>query len=238
MAGKYTALGDSYVSITESLIHAGAENGCKVEIVWLETEDFEKDASKLKILDNIDGLIVPGGFGSRGAEGKILAIGYAREHKIPFLGLCYGFQLASVDYARNMCGLKDANSTEINPKTKSPVICILPEQYKGIDMGATMRLGSWACKIGKGTLAHKLYNKDLIHERHRHRYELNPDYIEILEKNGLKFSGKAPDRPIMEILELENHPFFIASQFHPEFKSRPERPAPLFLGFVKACLQK
>jgi len=237
MAGKYTALNDSYVSILEALKHSGAVNGCKVEIMWLETEEFEEDPKKVKILDKVDGLIVPGGFGKRGAEGKILAIEYARKNNIPFLGLCYGFQLASVEFARNVCNLKGTNSTEIDAKTKHPVICILPDQYEGIDMGATMRLGSWPCKIENGTLAYNIYNKRLIHERHRHRYELNPEYMKILEKNGLKFAGKGQKGIIMEMLELPTHPFFIATQFHPEFKSRPLEPAPLFVHFVKACLE-
>ncbi|MFH1424654.1 MAG: CTP synthase [archaeon] len=238
MAGKYTALNDSYVSITESLKHAAGANNCKVEIKWLEMTDFENDPKKLKVLDDIDGLIVPGGFGGRGVEGKIAAINYARKNKIPFLGLCYGFQLASVGFARDAAGLKGANSTEVDPKTKHPVIFILPTQYKGIDMGATMRLGTWPCRLKKGTLAHSIYNKDRIDERHRHRYEFNPKYVKTLEKAGLVFSGRSPDGEIMEILELpkKEHPFFIASQFHPEFKSRVEKPAPLFKSFIKACL--
>jgi CTP synthase len=238
MAGKYTELSDSYVSILEALKHAGAENNCEVEIEWIETTDFEKDKNKVHILDKVDGLLVPGGFGSRGAEGKITAINYARKNKIPFLGLCYGFQMAAVGFARKACNLKGANSVEIKKNPKHPIICILPDQYDGINMGATMRLGSWPCKVEKGTLAHKIYGKTLIHERHRHRYELNPEYIEVLEKNGLKFSGKAPDSPIMEMLELPKHPFFIATQGHPEFKSRVESPAPLFVHFVKACIKK
>lgn len=238
IAGKYTALNDSYISILEALNHAGGANGCKVKIVWIETTDFEKDQKKLKVLDDVDGLLVPGGFGGRGAAGKIATINYARNKKIPFLGLCYGFQLATVGFAREVCGIEDANSTEIDEKTKYPVICILPDQFEGIDMGATMRLGSWACKIDKGTLAHKLYGKNRIEERHRHRYELNPKYITALEAGGLVFSGKSPDKPIMEMLELpeKEHPFFLATQFHPEFKSRPENPSPPFVGFVKACI--
>jgi len=231
IAGKYTALGDSYVSISESLIHAGAQFKCKVKIKWLDTEIFEKD--------EIDGLIVPGGFGSRGAEGKISAINYARKNNIPFLGLCYGFQLAAIEFARGVCGLKAANSTEINPKCKDPVICILPEQHQIKNLGGTMRLGLMPCELEKGTLAYNIYNKkQRIYERHRHRYELNPDYIQLLEKNGLKFSGKYPKKRIMEILELPDHPFFFATQFHPEFKSRLENPSPAFTGFVNACLKK
>ncbi|MAF89084.1 MAG: CTP synthetase [Euryarchaeota archaeon] len=236
LAGKYTSLNDSYVSVLEALKHAAMESGCKVDVLWLETSDFEKDEKKLEALDKVHGLIVPGGFGSRGVEGKIAAIDYARNNNIPFLGLCYGFQLATVGFAREKCNLKGAHTTESDEKTKHPVICILPEQHQITDMGATMRLGGWPCKIEKGSLAHKVYGKELITERHRHRYELNPDYIDILEKNGLKFSGKSPDRPVMEIVELPGHPFFLGTQFHPEFLSRMETPSPPFIGFVKACL--
>ncbi len=237
LAGKYTALGDSYVSILESLKHAGAENNCMVNIKWIGTEEFEENNKELSVLDKVDGLIVPGGFGSRGAEGKIMAINYARENNIPFLGLCYGFQLAAIGFAREACNLEDANTTENKENCKHPIICILPEQYKIKDMGGTMRLGAMPCRIEKGTLAYKLYGKTKISERHRHRYELNPEYIDKLEKNGLKFSGKYPKKKIMEILELPDHPFFLATQFHPEFKSRPEDPSPPFVGFVKACLK-
>ncbi len=238
LAGKYTALGDSYVSIMESLKHAGISNKCKIKIKWIETEEFEEDPRNLKELDDVDGLVVPGGFGSRGAEGKIAAINYARKNNIPFLGLCYGFQLAAVGFAREVCGLKDANTTENDPKTKHPVITILPEQYAVKEMGATMRLGAMPCDIEKGTLAYSLYKKERIYERHRHRYELNPDYIDTLESHGLKFSGKYPKKQIMEILELPGHPFFMATQFHPEFKSRLENPSPPFVGFVRACLDR
>lgn len=238
LAGKYTALGDSYVSILESLKHAGAKNNCKVNIKWIETEGFEEDQDKVKVLDEVSGLIVPGGFGSRGAEGKIKAINYARENDIPFLGLCYGFQLAAIGFARSVCDLEGANTTENEEDCEHEIICILPEQYKIEDMGGTMRLGAMPCKLEKGTLAYELYGKKKINERHRHRYELNPEYIETLEENGLKFSGRYPKKEIMEVLELPDHPFFLATQFHPEFKSRPEDPSPPFVGFVKACLNK
>ncbi|HIK00261.1 TPA: CTP synthase [archaeon] len=236
MAGKYTALGDSYVSILEAVKHGALANNAKVEISWIETEDFEKDKSKLEVLDTVDGLIVPGGFGPRGVEGKILAVGYARTHKIPYLGLCYGMQMATIEFARNVCGMKGAHTTECAPRTKHPVLHILPEKYQIKQMGGTLRLGSWPCKIKKGTLAEKIYKSNLIHERHRHRYEVNPDYIEKIESKGLVFSGKHPERPLMEIAELSNHPFFIGTQYHPEFKSRPEKPSPIYAEFIKACI--
>ncbi len=237
MAGKYTALGDSYVSILEAIKHGALANNAKAEIIWVETEDFEKDKKSLKVLDGIDGLVVPGGFGPRGVEGKILAVNYARTHKIPYLGLCYGMQMEVIEYSRNVLGMKGAHTTECNPKTHYPAIHILPEKYQIKQMGGTLRLGAWPCKIKKGTLAEKIYRSNLIHERHRHRYEVNPDYIEKLENAGLVFSGMHPERPLMEIAELPEkvHPFFIGTQFHPEFKSRPESPSPIYVEFIKAC---
>ncbi|HHF56508.1 MAG TPA: CTP synthase (glutamine hydrolyzing) [Thermoplasmatales archaeon] len=233
MVGKYTALGDSYISILEAFRHAGAELDTKVNVIWIEAEEIEEG----KKIEGADAILVPGGFGERGAEGKIMAIKYARENNIPFLGICFGFQLAVVEYGRNVVGL-DCHSTEIKPDTKHPVIMILPEQYGVQQLGGTMRLGAQPVIIKEGTLAHKLYGKTKIYERHRHRYEVNPEYIEILEKHGLVFSGVAEDRIRMEILELPEHPYFIASQFHPEFKSRPLKPAPLFYGFIKAAVEK
>jgi len=233
MVGKYTALGDSYISILEAFRHAGAELDTKVNVVWIEAEEIEEGRE----IGDVDAILVPGGFGERGAEGKIMAIKYARENNIPFLGICFGFQLAVVEYGRNVVGL-DCHSTEIKPDTKHPVIMILPEQYGVQQLGGTMRLGAQPVIIKEGTLAHKLYGKTKIYERHRHRYEVNPEYIEILEKHGLVFSGVAEDRIRMEILELPEHPYFIASQFHPEFKSRPLKPAPLFYGFIKAAVEK
>ncbi len=238
MAGKYTALGDSYTSILEAIKHGAYANNCKAEILWIDTEEFEKNPKKVKILDKVDGIVVPGGFGSRGVEGKIMAISYSRTHKIPYLGLCYGMQTAVVEFARNVCGLKGAHTTECDEKTPHPVIHILPEKYKIKQMGGTLRLGAWPCKIKKGTLAEKIYKKELVHERHRHRYEVNPDYIKKLESCGLVFSGTHPERLLMEIAELKNHPFFIGTQFHPEFKSRPESPSPVFVNFIKACLKQ
>jgi len=239
ITGKYTYLHDSYVSILEALKHAAGNLSCDIELKWIETTDIER--GKLKVEDalkDVSGIIVPGGFGSRGAEGKIECIRYARENDIPFLGLCFGFQLAVVEYARNVCGLKDANSTEVNPNTPHPVIDILPEQKRIDKKGATMRLGAHPAILKDGSLVKKLYGKGEIHERHRHRYEVNPDYIEILEKNGLVFSGVSPNRRLMEFLEIPDHKFFVATQAHPEFTSRPLKPNPLFLGFVKSCITK
>jgi len=234
IVGKYTALGDSYLSIIEAFRHAGAELNTKVNIAWIEAEDLEDDAG---ILKKMDGVLVPGGFGSRGAEGKIQSIKFARENKKPFLGICFGFQLAVVEYGRNVIGL-NCNTTEIEPNVEHPIVTILPEQYDVDMLGGTMRLGAQPVLIKEGTLAYRLYKKKEIYERHRHRYEVNPEYVEMLEKNGMIFSGTAKDRIRMEILELHGHPYFIASQFHPEFKSRPLKPAPLFYGLVKASLEE
>ena len=230
--GKYTGLEDAYLSIKESFKHAGAANNCKVKLKWVETEEITPED-----FASLDGILVPGGFGSRGVEGKISAIQYAREHKIPFLGICFGMQLAVVEYARNQCSMKGANTTEVDEKTKYPVIDLIPEQKEVSKKGATMRLGAYDCDIKKGSIAHRLYGKDRVSERHRHRWEVNPGYIDALEKGGLKFSGKCPGRNLMEIIELPNHPYFVGCQFHPEFKSRPEKAAPLFAGLVEAALK-
>lgn len=238
LVGKYAGLADSYVSMNEALRHGGAECKTKVFIEYIEAEKFEEHPEKLEILRDFDGIFVPYGFGPRGTEGKIMAIRFARENNIPFLGICYGFQLAVVEFARNVCGLKDANSTEINPASPHPVIDLMPEQ-RGIEIkGATMRLGAHKIIIKQGTMAYMLYKSDEIFERHRHRFEVNLDYLEKFEKNGLVFSGRSADGRRMEILELPNHYFFFASQFHGEFKSRPGRPDPEYYGFVKACLDK
>ncbi len=242
--GKYTDLADSYLSITEALRHAGAALNTRVHIDFVEGEDLEADqTSAWQAVHNADGILVGPGFGSRGTEGKIVAVQHARESGTPFLGICLGFQLAIIEYARNVCGLAGANSTEMDRNTQHPVICILPEQYEIQDLGGTMRLGSYECVLGEGTLAHELYRAGTIAERHRHRYEMNPVYIPRLEEAGLVFSGRMPDRPIMEILELPRsgdggHPFFIGGQFHPEFNSRPENPGPLFKGLVAAALRQ
>ena len=233
IVGKYTGLEDAYISIKEAFKHAGMVNSCKVNLKWIEAEELNTED-----LNSLDGLLVPGGFGKRGAEGKIIAIQYAREHKIPFLGICYGFQLAVIEFARNVCGLHGANTTENDPQTPHPVIDILPEQKSIKKMGGTMRLGAYPCIIEENSLAFKLYKEKKIYERHRHRWEVNPDYIEILTNNGLKFSGVYKERNLMEIFELPSNKFFIGSQFHPEFKSRPEKPAPLFVGLVKAALER
>ncbi len=248
IAGKYFSTGnfilaDSYISVIESIKHAAYFLGRKPEITWLNIEKFEKDNKSLQELKTHDGIIVPGGFGGRGTEGKIAAIQYCRKNKIPYLGLCYGMQLAVVEFARHVVGMKEAHTTEVNPKTPYPVIDILPEQKKSITKngyGATMRLGAYPAIIKNKTIARAAYKQELISERHRHRYEVNPEYIEILEKNGLIFSGLSPDKRLIEIIELPQkvHPFFVGVQFHPEFKSRPLTPHPLFREFIKAAFLK
>ena len=247
IVGKYFGSGDfvledSYISVIESVKHAAAALGRAPEIVWLASEQFEKEPKSLSQLSGYDGVIVPGGFGSRGIEGKIAAIRYCREKKIPYFGLCYGMQLMVAEFARS-AGMKDANTTEINPRTAHPVIDVMPEQKKNLKekhYGATMRLGAYPAKLKPGTVAADAYGKRLVSERHRHRYEVNPDYIARLEKKGLVFSGISPDRRLMEIAELprEKHPFFLGTQFHPEFKSRPLAPHPLFREFLRAAANR
>ncbi|TSC91428.1 MAG: CTP synthetase [Parcubacteria group bacterium Licking1014_17] len=245
IVGKYFASGsytlkDSYISVIEAVKHAAWSLGRKPEIVWLNAEDYEKDSKSLKELESYHGVIVPGGFGTRGTEGKIKAIEYLRNHNIPFLGLCYGLQMAVIDYARNVCKLKGAHSTEIDPAAPHPVISTIPDQAVNIskkDMGGTMRLGSYACELKNGTFARKLYNTKVVLERHRHRYEVNNDYVSALEKNGLVVSGTNPKTNLVEIIELPKHKFFLATQFHPEFKSRPLSPHPLFKGFIEKAIQ-
>ncbi len=234
MCGKYTRLEDSYASIIESFNHASAHFSCKIDLRWVETTEL-KDAS---CLEDVDGLVVPGGFGSRGTEGKIEAIRLAREGNIPFLGLCLGLQLAVIEFARNVCMLSGANSTEMAPDTPHPVIDILPEQKTVTEKGGTMRLGAYPALLKEETLVHTLYGKREVSERHRHRYEVNPDYHQVLDENGMVFSGTSLDGRLVEFIELANHPFFVATQAHPELKSRMETPAPLFYGFVRACLEK
>jgi CTP synthase len=247
IVGKYFDIGeyklaDSYVSVIEAVKHACAHNDVKPEILWIDAKDFEKDSSKLSILSNLDGVIVPGGFGPSGVEGKILAIKYVRENDIPFLGLCYGLQLAVVECARNVCGLEGAHTTEVNPNTPHPVIDLLPWQKEILaraQYGATMRLGGQIVLIEENTLAHRLYGTTKVVERFRHRWEINPAYVEVIEKGGLHFSGKSEkEQNIMQIGERREHRFFIGSQFHPEFTSRPLRPNPLFFGFIKAAAEK
>lgn len=244
IVGKYFGtgeflLGDSYISVIESIKHACFKARVKPQIEWLNSEDFEKKGKNMEELKGFDGIVVPGGFGSRGIEGKINVIKYCRENKIPFLGLCYGMQLAVIEYARNVLGLKDAHTTEIDRNTKNPVIDIMPEQKKNLEdknYGATMRLGAYPAFLTKGTIAYKAYGKKEISERHRHRWEVNPDYIKMIEEGGMIFSGKSQDSRLMEIVELpvDKHPFFLAVQFHPEFKSTPLSSHPLFFAFINA----
>jgi len=234
LIGKYTALKDSYISHKESLRYAGAVLGCRVKIRWIEAPDLE-DNGTIDVLQGVNGVLVPGGFGNRGAEGKMMSAKWAREENIPYLGVCFGFQLATIEFARNVLGLKGANSAELDPESPHPVVNILPEQKGVDDMGATMRLGDHEVKISKGK-ASELYGINRISERHRHSYEINPEYIDQIESKGLKYTGRDLSGRRMEILELEGHPYFLASQFHPEFKSRPDEPSPLHLGLVKAAL--
>lgn len=233
ICGKYTNLEDSYASIVEALNHCSANLECNINLKWIETSDGEDINDSLK---NVHGIIVPGGFGSRGTDGKIEVIKYARENKIPFLGLCLGMQLAVIEFARNVCGLEDADSTEINEKAKHPVIDILPEQKKINEKGGTMRLGGHDVEVKKGSIAYSILNGN-VRRRFRHRYEVNPEYIQKLEENGLVFSGKAPEREIMQILEIKDHPFFMACQFHPELTSKLEDPDPFFHNFIKESLK-
>jgi CTP synthase len=237
ICGKYAELADSYVSINEALRHAGAINNASINIDWVETEIFENKPSRITNLENYHGVLVPGGFGSRGTEGKIMAISYARKQDIPFLGICFGFQMAIVEFARHI-GLEEANSTEVNPGTKNPVVDLMPEQKAIEYKGATMRLGADKINLQSGTLAHRLYGKKMIVERHRHRYEANGEYLDRLQKTGLKFSGKSLDGLRMEILELKDNQFHFATQFHGEFKSRPNRPSPPYAGFIAASLKR
>jgi len=233
LVGKYTNLKDAYMSVVESLHHAGVENELNVKIKYISSEQPEERI--MEELKEVDGVLIPGGFGERGVEGKISAIRYARENGVPFLGLCLGMQLSVIEYARNACGLQGANSTEFDEATKHPVIHILPEQLEVENLGGTLRKGLYPCKIADGTLAQKLYKDSLIYERHRHRFEMNNSYRDQMEKAGLRISGVSPDNRLVEIVEVPSHPFFISCQFHPEFKSRPLKPSPLFYGFVAAC---
>ncbi len=237
ITGKYITVHDSYISILKAMEHTAPHLGARVNVKWIETT---KAGEAVKELKGLDGIIVPGGFGARGTEGKIACIKYARENNIPFLGLCFGFQMAVLEYARDVCDLKNAASTETEPNTKEPVICILPEQEEVKGLGGTMRLGGYQVKIKPGTVAWELYGKDKVRERFRHRWNVNTQYINKLEKAGLVFSGMAPQKRIMQILELpaEKHKFFFATQYHPEFTSRPLTPSPVFRGFLEACLDK
>lgn len=236
MCGKYNSVPDAYKSITEAFIHAGAENNAKVNLKWISAQDLENKDNVSKYMSGIDGLLIPYGFGHRGIEGKIKAIKYARENKIPFLGICLGLQCAVIEYARHVCKLRDANSAEFK-LTKRNVIDLMAEQKGITDKGGTMRLGSYPCAVKKGTKAYESYKKVNIDERHRHRYEVNNEFREVLEKNGLIFSGIYLKKDLVEIIELKDHPWFVASQFHPELKSRATKAHPLFRDFIKASLK-
>ena len=237
LVGKYVSLKDAYISIYESLNHAGSINDTKVNIRWVDSEDLEKNKVE-DVLKGVDGVIVPGGFGSRGIEGKINAIKYARENKIPFLGICLGMQLMVVEFMRNVVGIKDANSAEFSNDTKNPVIHIMDDQIDIEDKGGTMRLGKYPCSLDINTHSYDAYKENLIYERHRHRYEFNNSYRDIAQKNGMVIAGVSPDNKLVEIVELKDHPWAVGSQFHPELKSRPNRPHPLFRDLVKAMLDK
>lgn len=239
ICGKYTALNDSYASLIEALNHAGANFGAKIDIEFIETTDFETGKKSIEsVLKDMDAIIVPIGFGSRGAEGKIKVVEYARKNDIPFLGLCFGLQIAVIEFARNVCGLKDANSTEINPDTKDPVVMILPEQKEIYEKGGTMRLGGQDSKLNKNTATYKLYKTEKVIERHRHRYEVNPKYHETLKHHGLEISGSSRNGKLVEFIEIPKNKFFVATQAHPEYKSRLEKPSPLFFGLIQAAIKK
>ncbi len=234
IVGKYVRLEDSYLSVAESLRHGGYANNIKVDIKYIDSETITEQNVAEKLAD-VQGVVIPGGFGTRGIEGKITAIKYVRENNIPFLGICLGMQMAVVEFIRNVCGLEDVDSEEFSPRCENPVIHIMENQKNISRKGGTMRLGAYPCVIKEGTLARKLYGKDEITERHRHRYEFNNKYRDIIEQNGLIISGTSPDGLLVEMVELTKHPFFIAGQFHPEFKSRPDKPQPLFVGLIKAA---
>ena len=235
IVGKYTALHDAYLSVVEALRHAGLANYAKIEIKWIDSEELSDNNTDT--LKDVDCILVPGGFGERGVEGKINAIRYARENRVPFLGICLGLQLALIEYARNVCMLDGANSTELNPNTKHPIIDIMPDK-DGLELGGTLRLGTYECHLLDNTRASEIYGTDVISERHRHRYEVNNEYRDILVQNGMTLSGISLDNRIVEMIELSDHPFFVATQAHPEFKSRPNRAHPLFREFIKSVIEK
>jgi CTP synthase len=237
LVGKYAGLKECYKSLAEALVHGGIDHETKVNITWIESEDVERQGTE-RILREADGILIPGGFGTRGVEGKILTIKYAREREVPFLGLCLGMQCATIEFARNVAGLAGANSSEFDERSPHPVIHLMSDQQSVSDKGGTMRLGSYLCKLGEGTLAQKMYGVNEIGERHRHRYEFNNAYREQLTAKGLVLSGLSPDGRLVEIVELKKHPWFLATQFHPEYRSRPHHPHPLFSGFVGAALRK
>ena len=239
LVGKYTQLHDSYLSVVEALHHGGFSNDAQVKIRWVDSEELEKEPERLdEVFYGIDGMIIPGGFGNRGTEGMILAAQYARTKGIPFLGICLGMQMALVEFARNVVGWKDANSSELDPETTHPVIDLMPEQAGVTQLGGTMRLGAYPCKLVRGTLAHRLFGREEIQERHRHRYEVNNELREQLAAAGLTLSGISPDGRIVEMIEWNRHPYYIGTQGHPEFKSRPNRAHPLFAGLVMAAVSR
>jgi CTP synthase len=235
VVGKYIELQDAYKSIYEALTHAGAANDCKVDIVRVDAEGIEKGGPDI-YLSGLQGILIPGGFGDRGTEGKIAAASYARKNSIPFFGVCLGMQIAVIEFARNVCGLKDASSTEFDKATPHPVISMMEEQKKVKQLGGTMRLGTWVTDLAPGTKVYDLYQSATITERHRHRYEVNSDYKDLLEQNGMLISGISPKGELAETIELKDHPYYVACQFHPEFQSKPNLPHPLFHGFVKAAM--
>ncbi|UCC12910.1 MAG: CTP synthase [candidate division WOR-3 bacterium] len=238
VCGKYVELRDAYKSIIEALSHAAVANDARLKMKWIDTDRIEDDVALENALAMVNGILVPGGFGMRGVEGKVRIVKYARERQKPFLGICLGMQCLVIEFARNVCGMKGANSTEFDDGTAYPVIDLLPEQKKVKNMGGTMRLGDWECLLESKTLARKIYGKDKVLERHRHRYEVNPKYIKALSEKGLIFSGKSANGKLMEIAELNKHPFFVGTQFHPEFTSRPLSPNPIFYQFIKSSLEK
>ena len=235
LVGKYISLHDAYISVVEALKHGGITNLAEVDIKWVDSETVTND-NVAELLGDVSGILVPGGFGNRGIEGKITAIKFARENKIPFLGLCLGMQLSIVEFARDVLGYEDAHSVELDPNTTHPVIHLMPDQEGIDDIGGTLRLGSYPCVLNKDSLAYKLYGEETIHERHRHRYEVNNDFRKVLSENGMLLSGISPDGRIVEMVEIPTHPWFVATQAHPELKSRPNRPHPLFKGFVEAAI--
>ena len=236
LVGKYTQLHDAYLSVVEALHHGGIENRTEVSIRWVDSEELEKSDCET-MLSGIDGMIIPGGFGNRGTEGMILAAQYARENRIPYLGICLGMQMAMIEFARHVIGYTDANSSELAPDTAHPVIDLMPEQKNVTDLGGTMRLGAYPCILKKDSKAYQLYGREQIFERHRHRYEVNNEYRDVYEAKGMELSGVSPDGHIVEMIELKDHPYYVATQAHPEFKSRPNHAHPLFAGLVKAAVE-
>ncbi len=237
IVGKYIQLSDAYLSVVEALTHAGINHSSDVKLTWVDAEDLELNGAQIH-LKEVDGVIVPGGFGNRGVDGKVKAIQYARENNIPFLGLCLGMQCSVIEWARNIANLENANSAEFDENTPNPVINLLPEQQDVVDLGGTMRLGLYPCRLVPDTIAYSLYQQEVVYERHRHRYEFNNAYRSQFVETGYKVSGTSPDGRLVEIIEYPHHPFFVASQFHPEFSSRPNQPHPLFAGFIEACLSQ